>query len=272
VTALASAARVPWAFFRRDRLIATSYKGGVILGIGASVATVLIFFFISQTFGSVARGMDLYGNSYFAFVIVGVAVTQFLGISLGGVGAALRESQTTGTLELMLLSPSRLWVILLSSTLWLQWSAIMGGIAYFAIAVLLGVDFSHANLPATILGLALTIVAFTGLGLFAGSAVLLIKRGNPVSWAIRGASIVLSGVFYPIDVLPPPLQALGQILPMTHALHVLRGSVLLGQGIAELAGSLAILAVLSVLCLALGLAACAASIRFGRIDGSLGQY
>lgn len=273
MSTLATAARVPWAFFRRDRLIETSYKAGLILRLGGAIVTVGIFFFISRAFGAAAAPhLDEYGGSYFAFVLIGVAMTEYLGQSVGGLGGSLRESQTTGTLELMLLSPSRLPVILLSSTLWLQASATLGAATYLVVGAFLGADFSRADVLATGAALVFSVIGFTGLGLLAGSVVILVKRGNPLGWAIRGASVVLGGVFYPVDVLPAGLQALGTLLPITHALAVLRGSVLLGKGLDELSGSFLALAVLSVAYLGLGLLACAAAIRFARTDGSLAQY
>ncbi len=273
LAAVAAAARVPIAFFRRDRLIETSYRAGLILRLGSSIVTVAVFFFISHSFGAAAASqIGQYGGDYFAFVLVGVAMTEFLGESVGGIGGGLRESQTTGTLELMLLSPSRLPVLLTSSALWLQASATLGAGTYLVAGALLGADFSHAGLLTTASALVLAMIGFTGLGLLAGGVVIVIKRGNPVGWLIRGASIVLGGVFYPTEVLPPALQVLGAALPMTHALTVLRGSILLGKGIGDMLPSFLALLVLSVGYLVAGLLVCAAAIRYARTDGSLAQY
>ncbi len=136
----------------------------------------------------------------------------------------------------------------------------------------LGVDLSRIDVPATLLGLVLMNVGFTGMALLAGAVVLVIKRGNPLGWALRGASVVLGGILYPVEVLPPALQTLGVLLPITHALTVLRGAMLEGQGITELAIPLAALSVVSATYLVLGLAASAAAVRHARSDGSLAQY
>jgi ABC-2 type transport system permease protein len=270
---LADALRVPIAFFRRDRLIETSYRAGFVLRLGSSIVTVLVFFFISHAFGAaVNTEIQTNGAGYFAFVIVGVALSEFLSMTVGGLGGSLRESQTTGTLELMLLSPSRLSVLMTSATLWLQASAAIGAATYLVAGAILGADFSHADILATASALVLTMIGFTGLGLIAGAFVIVIKRGNPVGWLIRGASVVLSGVFYPTDILPPFLQALGQLLPMTHALTLLRGSIFLGLGINEMLPSFVALVVTSLGYYALGLFACATAIRYARTDGSLAQY
>lgn len=273
LSAIGAAARVPVAFFKRDRTIETSYRAGFILRLGSAVVTVAVFFFISHSFG-LASTADIarYGADWFAFVLIGVAVSQFLSQTVGGLGGTLREGQTTGTLELMVLSPSRLSTVLVSSSLWLQASAAIGAVTYLVAGALLGADFSRADIPATALALIVTMVGFTGMGLLAGGVVIVIKRGNPVGWIIQGASVVLSGVFYPTEVLPPALQALGQLLPMTHSLVILRGSILLGTGISDTLPEFIALVVLSAAYLAAGLFACSLAIRYGRTDGSLAQY
>ena len=83
---------------------------------------------------------------------------------------------------------------------------------------------------------------------------------------------MLGGVFYPVESLPGPLQALSALVPTTHALTAIRGAVLGGQDVVAVAGPLLALAALAVASLAVGLAAFAAVIRFARTDGSLGQY
>jgi hypothetical protein len=59
---------------------------------------------------------------------------------------------------------------------------------------------------------------------------------------------------------------------MTHALVVLRGAMLEGSGIVELAGPLAALTITSAVFLVVGLVAFRAAVRHGRMDGSLAQY
>lgn len=271
-TPLSRALLVPGAFFERDRRIEASYRAGWLLRVASAAVTIGMFFFLGQVFDAAAPGLTDVGGSYFAFVLIGIVAQEFLSQSIGQFGGSLRESQTTGTLELMLLGRSRLATLVVSSTLWLHASAALGAIAYLTLGALLGVDLSRVNVPATAAGIVLMLVGFTGMGLLAGAAVLLIKRGNPVGWALRGASVLLGGILYPVSVLPPVLQALGATLPMTHVLVVLRGAMLEGAGVADLVVPLVSLALTSVGFLLVGLLAFAAAIRHGRIDGSLAQY
>lgn len=271
-SALARATLVPRAFFTRDRRIETSYRAGLLLRLGSSIITVGIFFFVSRTFDAAAPGLTSVGSSYFAFVLIGIIAQEFLSQAVGGFGSALRESQTTGTLELMLLGPSRLVTLLGSSMLWLYTSAGIGALTYLLLGVLLGVDLSRADIPAAALGLGLLLIGLAGMGFIAGAAVLIVKRGNPVGWAFRGASVVLGGVLYPVTVLPPVLQVIGLALPITHGLEVLRRALLEGATVTDMAQPLLSLALLSAVYLAAGVAAFSAAIGYARRDGSLAQY
>ena len=85
----------------------------------------------------------------------------------------------------------------------------------------------------------------------AGATVLAIKLGNRRAGEARCVR-ALGGILYPVAVLPPALQALGAILPITHALVVLRGAMLEGSVIVELAGPMAALTLTSAAFLGCG--------------------
>lgn len=265
--------RVAAAFFKRDARIALSYRAGFLLTTLGVVVNTLGIFFLSRTFGGLATPLlDPYGGSYFGFAIVGVALTNFMAVGLSGMAGRIREGQMTGTLEIMLLSPNRLAVLLLGSTLWSHVLAAIMLIPYVIAAVALGLDLTRVNLPVVAVSLILALISFNALGLLAASFVILIKQGDPVTWIVNTASVLLAGVFYPTAVLPEPLRWLGQLLPLTHALELVRRSVFNGEGFSTLWPSFVGLAVLTVVLLGLGLLATNIAIRIAQRDGSLSYY
>jgi ABC-2 type transport system permease protein len=133
-------------------------------------------------------------------------------------------------------------------------------------------DLGDANVPMALASLLLAVLSFNALGLFSAAVVIVIKQGNPVSLLISMASILLAGVLYPISVLPGWLQAIGQVLPLTHALELVRRSALGGEGIATLWGPFLILLALTAVLLPAGLWACERAVRIAQTDGSLSQY
>lgn len=264
--------RVPGAFLRRDRRIETSYKAGLLLGLASSVVTVGVFFFLSGAIGDAVPALDPYGLGYFAFVLLGIAASAYMGTLVGRLSGIIRESQTTGTLELMLLSPSRLSTIILSSTLWMHVSAAIGAGTYLVLGAVFGLPFGAINVPAALLATFLMVAGFTGLAILSGAFIIILKRGNPIAGAVTAASVVLGGVYYPVSSLPEPLQLLGGLFPMSHGLVAIRGAVLQGQDIGQLAGSLLALTALAIIYLVAGFIVFGAIVRFARSDGSLGQY
>jgi len=261
------------ATFVRDMWTATSYRAGFLLTFGGSILNILSVFFLANAFGhNVALPPERYGGSYFGFAVVGVAFSSFMAVGLTGIGSRIREGQTMGTLELMLLSPNRLGVLLFSSSLWGHAQALVTLLVYLLAGVALGMDLGRANVPMAVLSVALAVVAFNALGLISASFVIVIKQGNPVSLVVGLASALLGGVLYPTSVLPDWLRVIGQFLPLTHALELIRGSILAGQGLAELWQPLLSLAALTAVLLPVGLWACSRAVHIAQTDGSLAQY
>jgi ABC-2 type transport system permease protein len=265
--------RVPWAFLVRDTRTEASYKLSFLFRIASVSLNVAIYYFIARVFGSVAAPyLQAYGGSYFAFVIIGVAFSEYMSVGVSAIANSIRDGQVTGTLEMLLLSPTRLSTVLFSSSLWSYAFTTLRVLAYLLLGAALGMHLGRANIPFALLSLALAMISFNALGLFTASVVLVLKRGDPIGWALRAGGTVLAGVFYPVSVLPGWLHLIGQALPLTHALELIRRSLLLGEGIEQLWGELLALIVLTVVLLPLGLLACRLAIRIAQTDGSLAHY
>ena len=59
-------------------------------------------------------------------------------------------------------------------------------------------------------------------------------------------SILLSGFMFPFRGMPGWAQVLGEMLPLTHFLRIVRGILLKGAGFAEIAGELAALGIILI--------------------------
>ena len=268
-----TALSLPWAFVVRDFLVARSYRIGFIMTLGGTIGSVLIFYFLSRAIGaSVGASVAVYGSDYFGFVVIGIAFTQVVTVGLGAIGGSVRQGQVTGTLELMLISPTRASTALVSSGLYSHISAAGTIAVYLLFGVVLGLRFDHANLPIALVAFVLLVISCNALGLIGAAAVLVLKQGNPVNWIVSGASLVLGGVFYPTSSLPDALQVVSQVLPITHALEILRRSLLLGEGLDTLWPHLLALTVLVAIYLPVGLWVCHLAVDRAREDGSLAEF
>ncbi len=261
------------AFLRRDWRMQISYRFAFLLQFFGIFFNVFVFYFLSLLVGdSAAPYLADYGGSYFAFVLIGLAFSGYFGVGLRSFANNLREAQTTGTLEAMLLTPTRLSTIILSSGIYDYGYVTVQVLVYLALgALIFGVEL-NGNLPAALLILVLTIIAMTSMGIVAASFIMVLKRGDPVTWLFNTTSLLLGGVYYPVEILPPWLQALSRLLPITYALSAMRQALLNNASLQTLWPDIAALLVFCVLLVPLSLLSFRLAVHRAKIDGSLAHY
>lgn len=263
-----------WAFLKRDYLLASSPRLALFWQVGSIVFAVPTFYYLGRLIQPAASAhLAPFGGDYFAFVIVGVAIFSFLSAGLGACGAVFHREQGAGTLEALLSMPASLLTLAVGSSLWHLLIAAGQALLYFALAeIVFGLDLSHANLVSVGVILFITTSTFVALGILSAGFVLLFRQPDPVLRVFGGASALLAGVFYPTAVLPPLLQRLAQILPLTYALRALRFALLRGDGLADLRNDLIVL--LGFLAVALPLATVVLpwAVRHAKRSGTLTWY
>lgn len=266
--------RLAWAFLVRDAKIAASYRISFFVSLLGNLLILAVFYFVGQTIGyENIPALKPYGGNLLAFLLIGIALTDCVGVSLTGFATQIREAQMTGTLEITLLSPAGLPKILIFSSLWGYVFSAIRLVVYLVFGGLLyGVDLSRANLAAGLLVFFLTVLAFMGIGILWASIVLFIKRGESVMTVMSYLVILTSGVLFPTNVLPEWMQFVSKLSPLTFALDGMRRALLQGTGVEALLGELGILGLFSVVFLTIGLMAFEYSVRLARRSGTLAEY
>src|SRR5881628_945517 len=108
-------------------------------------------------------------------------------------------------------------------------------IAYLVVGRLFfGVVIHLGSLPPALLIIALTVLAFSGVGILSAAFVLYLKRGDPITYLVASGSALVGGVFYPPEDMPAWLGGWSRLLPITYALRALRRALLRGVGLSEL--------------------------------------
>ncbi len=262
------------AFVRRDLQTQASYRLSLITRIAGMVVSVSTYFYISKTLGvAVSPYLDRYGGDYFRFILMSMILSPFIYLSLDAMSQAVNTYQSSGTLEVLFLSPTPILQILMFSSLWNYIWAFLEALFYLLAAILLfRSPISFGNPVAILLAVCLSILSHLGLGLFNAGYVLVTKRTSPLSRFLTIAISLLGGAYFPIEVLPTWLGRLSQLLPTRYAFNALRGAMLRDASLRDLAPDLLAMAAFSVLLLPVGLIALRYAVRRARIDGSLGQY
>jgi ABC-2 type transport system permease protein len=267
-------ARVLVAFFRRELAQLSRYRFHVLTRVAAFAFAVVSLYFFSRFVGSAPnQHLQRYGGDYLAFGMVGLLVSDLQYVGVTALGHRVRMAQLMGFLEAELATPAPAWMVLGAAPVYEFGSAILRSTAYLiGGSLLLGVSFHRAQPLSVLLAVPFVLVAFVGLGLLTAAGTMLTRRSNPVATVLGAASMFLSGVIYPVSVLPPWLQSVGRLLPLTHALEALRLALLAGASPRTLAPTLGTLALFGCCLTPAGLGLFVYALRRARVDGSLTHY
>jgi len=267
-----STLRKAWAFLLRDFRIESGYKTSFLMRVVESIMLLGLFYFLSALIvpnGSPA--LARYGDKYLPFVIIGVAFARYFDLTLRMFSESMRQAQVTGCLDAMLSSQSGCVPIVLMSSLY---SLISGGLQLVIILAAgraFGIRFG-IDIPATFLVFVLSILIFVSFGVLSAAMVVWLKKGDPVAWILSGAGAILGGAYFPIQVMPPWIQKISLLLPITYSLDALRLTMLRGYSIAMVAKPVSILAAMTAILLPATTLLFAGAVRRARKEGTLTEY
>lgn len=262
------------AFFVRDFLEEISYKTSFIFSFTGVLFSTLTFFFLSRLIGdNNISGLEQYDGDYFPFAIVGIALSSFFTVGLSSFARVVRTAQNYGTLEAMLVSPTPISLMIIGSALWSYAFTTLRVLAYFILAIILGLRLNPDVNPFLVFSvLLISIVSFTSIGIIAASGVMVIKRGDPITSIMGSVATLVGGILYPIETLPSWLRPVGQAIPLTYSARAMRDMILNGAGLRDVLPDVIVLLGFCVILLPLSLVLFRAAVNQARREGSLTHY
>jgi len=197
-------------------------------------------------------------------VIYNLYTNMILG---GGFFDAEREQQT---LEIMLLTPASRFAVLLGSAL----AGLLLNVWMFIALVLLialtpGVGVNVQDPTALFGSLFLSVFSLLGLGMCLGCIFVLTRRGGQISASIQEPIDFLSGLRFPVRILPGLLQAFASVLPLTYGIRATRLSLIGGATLLDISVDLLSLLVMGLLSMLLSRHAIAVIERRAKKEGTL---
>ena len=266
--------RSAFAVAGKEMRLALSYRLSFMMGVVGSFLGAAMFYFLAQlVHHGPSSPLAAYGGDYFSFVIIGIAFQSYLGLSMDTMASSLRREQLLGTLESVAATRTPLTVFAIGGALWQFVFASYRVLVYLVFGWLFfGLSLADANLPAALLVLLLSMLAFAGVGVVSGSFILVFKQGDPIRWLYGSAATLLGGVYFPVAMLPDWLRPFSAAFPITHALEAMRKAVLMGAGVGRLSTELLVLAGFAAVSVPAGTLAFRWALRRIRIDGSLGSH
>jgi ABC-2 type transport system permease protein len=205
------------------------------------------------------------------YLLVGALIWNYLSMLFDVLSETVSWERWEGTIEYTFMSPSSRVTHLLG----MGFYAVVYGILQTALtlgvcAAFFELDLSNANYWGALLVLAVASISLVGFGVVAAVLPLLSpEKGQQVSYIVSSVLLLVSGVYYEIDVLPPWMQAIATVSPVTYALEGSRAALQHGAGLAELWDSISVLLVMGVVFVPLGLFVFHLGERYAKKTGKL---
>ncbi len=227
-----------YAFVEREIALSKRYWAWEIVWVVYGIVTSLSVTYIGIAAPAISGGSvdDTAVRRFVLYLLVGTIAWRFLGIIFDNISEVIAWERWEGTIEYTFMSPvPRLTHLLGMSAATLVRAVAFSVVTLGAIALFVPVDLSHANgLSAAVL-LAVGVVAFTGLGIASAAFPLMWpEKGLQMSYIVQAVVLLVSGVYYPIDVLPAWLQPLSAISPATYVIRGMRSALMDGADITAL--------------------------------------
>jgi ABC-2 type transport system permease protein len=234
-----------------------------------TIANTLTVVFIAD--GVEAGGGRLDVERVTTILLIGAVIWSYLGIVFEILTETVAWERWEGTIEYTFMAPlSRAVHLLGMGAFAVLYGVVRTALLFAVVALFFGLSFPDADFGAALVLLAVASVSFVGLGMVTAVLPLISpEKGAQLGFIAQGLLLVVSGVYYPVEVMPGWMQAIATVSPATYALDGIRAAVLDGAGIGALWDDLWPLLVLGAVAVPLGLAVFRAGERYAKRHGKL---
>ena len=219
-----------------------------------TVANTLTIVFIAE--GVEASGGTLDVNRQTTILLIGAVIWAYLGIIFEILTETVAWERWEGTIEYTFMAPlSRIVHLGGMGVFAVAYGVLRAGLLFGAIALFFDLEMPQANYVSALVVLAVASVSFIGIGMMTAVLPLISpEKGTQLGFIAQGMLLVVSGVYYSVEILPDFMQTISIISPATYALEGIREAILEGASVGDLGGELWALAVIGVISVPLGLA------------------
>ena len=265
--------RAAYAFFERNWNMTKRYWAWELVWLVYLIVNALSVTYIGASAQAITGVKNINVNSFILYLLIGTSVWSYLSVTFDGVTDIINMERWEGTIEYTFMAPISRFTHLIGSC----WYAVVHGLLFtFVQLIIVGaffhLDLSHANYLTAVFMLLIGSVSFIGFGIGAAILPLLYtEKGMQMSFIVRAILLLISGVYYPISVLPVWMRPLASVSPATYVLYGLRAGLMNGQVIwsAEIWGYTWPLILTAVVSVPLGVYVFSIAERYAKKTGRL---
>ena len=251
MTALARELHVSYAFIERNFNLTKRYWGWELVWLAYSIANSLAVTFIGAGVEEIS-GQSVDSKFLILYLLIGTLVWHYLSLIFEIVSETIAWERWEGTIEYTLMAPISRSTHLVGATLFsLVYGFLHTVIILLVVTFFFNLDLSGANLVGAVMPL------------------LFPERGAQMVHVIQAILLLVSGVYYPVSVMPAGLQALSHVSPATYVLQGMRSAILDGAPLRDLGGTILPLLALGVVMLPVGVKVFSMAERYAKRKGRL---
>lgn len=259
------------AIARRDLSIEGSYRLRYLNRLIEVVITGLIVFQLSKVVSG-SPEIARFGGDYFDFALIGLAVLTVARLGMATFNSNIVNEQTQGTMEILMVTPTRVSVLLAGSFVFPLALTIIDVVLYGVGIVVFGDGVRPIGLLYAVPLLMLTLASFCVFGVFGASLVVLTKRGDPLTGPLTALTSIISGAVLPVSTFPLALRMLARVFPAYYGINGLREALLTNAGWREIAPDAAVLVAFNAVMLPLSVAVFSRALAAARRTGTLSNF
>lgn len=236
MTTLIHEFRATYAFMERNANLVKRYWSWELVWLTYSIANSLSVSYIGLGMEQLGGGQNVDGRFLVLYLVIGTLVWRYLSSIFYWITEVISIERWEGTIEYTLMAPVRRLTHMAGQTFFaVVYSLLFTGVILVVTVVLFEIDMSRANLPGGTLMLIAGSLSFIGVGVMGSILPLLFpERGAQMTHVIIALLLLVSGVYYPVEVLPELLQKMAVFSPATYVLDGTRQALLDGLPTSQL--------------------------------------
>lgn len=226
-----------YAFMERNVNLVKRYWAWEVVWMTYSIANSLSVSFIGLGMEALSgEQANIDGRYLVLYLVIGTLVWRYLTTVFYWITEVISIERWEGTIEYTLMAPVRRVVHMAGQTIFaVVYGLFFTGVIMIVTVLIFDLDLAQANLAGGLVMLIAGSFSFIGISIMVSTLPLLFpERGAQMTHIVIAILLLVSGVYYPIEVLPTVLQKLGVVSPATYVLTGVREALLEGKPTAQL--------------------------------------
>jgi ABC-2 type transport system permease protein len=265
--------KATYAFVERNANLVKRYWTWELVWLVYSIANSLSVSYIGLGMEQIGgtQNIAIDGRYLVLYLVTGTLVWRYLSIIFYWITDVIGMERWEGTIEYTLMAPIHRITHMAGQTFFaVIYSLLFTAIILVVTVVLFEIDMSNANMFGATLMLITGSLSFIGIGIVGSILPLLFpERGSQMTHVLIALLLLVSGVYYPVDVLPEFLQKLAVFSPATYVIEGARQSLLEGLPTAQLWPFIWPTLIMGIIAIPLGLRVFQSAERYAKRTGKL---